>query len=235
MATVLVISAHPDDETMAAGGTIAMHAERGDAVYLLETTRGEGGEAGDPPLADQAHLGAYREGELREAAAILGVREVTFLPYVDPHMEIDGEAARIDAPLEEFVAAIAAELRRVRPDIVITHGSNGEYGHPQHIYTHQAARLALAQVGLPVTLHTWGAWYEGAERPEMMNRFDKADIVRDITPWLERKVAAAMCHRTQHAMFLRNTGAPSVPAMITHTESFQTVELFGARPLAGED
>lgn len=52
--------------------------------------------------------------------------EVTFLPYVDPHMEIDGEAARIDAPLAEFVAAIAAEIARVRPDIVITHGSGGE-------------------------------------------------------------------------------------------------------------
>lgn len=126
MATVLVISAHPDDETMAAGGTIAMHAARGDAVYLLETTRGEGGEAGEPPLADQEQLGAYREGELRAAADLLGVPEVTFLPYVDPHMEIGGEAARIDAPLAEFVAAIAAEIARVRPDIVITHGSGGE-------------------------------------------------------------------------------------------------------------
>ena len=220
MATVLVISAHPDDETMAAGGTIAMHAERGDRVVLLEATRGEGGEAGDPPLADRAGLGAYREGELREAAAALGVREVIFLPFVDPPMEIGGAAGRIDATLEEFVAAIAEQVRAVGPDLVITHGVNGEYGHPQHTFTHQAALLALAATDLRPEVHTWGAWYPDAERPEMLNRLEPADIVRDISPWLERKVAAALAHRTQHAMFLRNTGAPSVPAMITRVESF---------------
>lgn len=81
VATILVISAHPDDETMAAGGTIAMHAARGNAVYLLETTRGEGGEVGAPPLTDRTQPGAYREGELCAAAAELGVHEVFFLPF----------------------------------------------------------------------------------------------------------------------------------------------------------
>lgn len=223
MATILVISAHPDDETMAAGGTIAMHAAQGDAVYLLETTRGEGGEAGDPPLTDLAGLGAFREGELRAAAAALGVHEVRFLPFVDPHMEIGGTASRIAASLEEFVAAIAAEIRAIQPDTIITHGSQGEYGHPQHTFTHQAVGLALAATSLRPRLLTWGAWYDGAEQPEMMNRNDPADIVRDITPWLEAKVAAAMCHRTQHAMFLRNSGAPDVPAMVPRTESFHVL------------
>src|SRR4051794_13589611 len=138
---ILVISAHPDDETMAVGGTLAMYAEQGHVVSILETTRGEGGEAGDPPLADLEHLGAYRECELREAAAVLGVRDVMFLPFADPRMEIGGTARRIDVPLHEFVAAIADCLRRIKPDIVLTHGSNGEYGHPQHVYTHQATRL----------------------------------------------------------------------------------------------
>ncbi len=68
MSTILVISAHPDDETMLAGGTIAMYAEQSHTVYLLETTRGEGGEAGAPRLSDLAHLGLYREREVREAA-----------------------------------------------------------------------------------------------------------------------------------------------------------------------
>jgi LmbE family N-acetylglucosaminyl deacetylase len=223
VATVLVISAHPDDETMAAGGTIAMHAARGDAVFLLETTRGEGGEVGEPPLTGREQLGAYREGELRAAAAELGVREVLFLPFVDPQMEIGGTAGRIDAPLEAFVAAIAEPLRAIRPDLVITHGVNGEYGHPQHTFTHQAALLALAATSLRPEVHTWGAWYPDAERPEMLNRDDPADIVRDISPWFERKVAAALAHRTQHAMFLRNTGAPSVPAMVTRVESFHVL------------
>jgi LmbE family N-acetylglucosaminyl deacetylase len=217
---VLVISAHPDDETMAAGGTIAMYAERGDDVILLETTRGEGGEVGDPPLTDRADLGAYREAELRRAAAELGVHEVRFLPFVDPYMEIGGTARRIDVPLDRFVAVLAAQLAAIRPDLVLTHGVNGEYGHPQHIFTHQAALLALAATSLCPEVHTWGAWYPEAERPEMLNRDDPAEIVRDVTPWLERKIAAALAHRTQHAMFLRNTGAPSVPAMVTRIESF---------------
>ena len=221
MSTVLIISAHPDDETMAAGGTIAMHAQQGDDVYLLETTRGEGGEVGDPPLTTLAHLGEYRQGELRRAAEILGVRETFFLPYVDPHMEIGGEARAINATLDEFTAAIRKYLDRLRPDVIITHGSNGEYGHPQHIFTHQAVRRALAESDLQAELWTWGAQFDNAERPEMLNRDDQASEVRDITPWLETKVAAAMAHRTQHAMFLRNSKAPSVAAMVPHVESFK--------------
>jgi N-acetylglucosamine malate deacetylase 2 len=225
MATILAIAAHPDDETMLAGGTLAMYAEQGQAIYILSTTRGEGGEAGEPPLADFEHLGAYREREIREAAAVLGVREVLFLPFVDPRMEIGGVASRIDISLEDYVAAIADHLRQLRPDIVLTHGSDGEYGHPQHIYTNRASRLALALVQQRCTLLTWNAWYEGAERPRMLNRSDKADIVRDVTPWLETKIAAAMQHRTQHTMFLRNTRVSSVAEMISSIESFRSIDI----------
>jgi LmbE family N-acetylglucosaminyl deacetylase len=226
MATILVISAHPDDETMLAGGTIAMYAEQGHAVYLLEITRGEGGETGDPPLTDPERLGAYREREVREAAAVLGVREVIFLPFVDPRMEIGGTASRIDVPLEDFVGEIAGCLHQIQPDIVMTHGSDGEYGHPQHIYTNRATRLALALVNRPGTLLTWNAWYDGAARPRMLNHSDRADIVRDITPWLQTKIAAAMQHRTQHSMFLRNTGAASVADMISSVESFRSITVW---------
>src|SRR5215470_1682442 len=104
MSTILAVAAHPDDETMLAGGTLAMYAEQGHAVYILATTRGEGGEAGEPPLATRERLGAVREAELRCAAAALGAREVFFLPYIDPFMEIGGTALRIDAPLDEFTA-----------------------------------------------------------------------------------------------------------------------------------
>src|SRR5690242_15525901 len=104
MAAILVISAHPDDETMAAGGTLAMYAEQGYDVYILETTRGEGGEVGEPPLASREQLGAVREDELRCAAAALGARDVLFLPYLDPYMEIGGTAQRIAVPLHDFVA-----------------------------------------------------------------------------------------------------------------------------------
>lgn len=221
MSTILIISAHPDDETMAMGGTIAMHADQGDEVYLVETTRGEGGEVGEPPLTSRENLGAFREGEVREAAEALGIGEVVFLPFVDPHMEIGGTAQRVDATLEEFTAVIRAEIERVQPDIIYTHGSNGEYGHPQHIFTHEAVRHALAESGLPAELWTWGAWFDTASRPEMLNKDDPADVVRDVVAWADAKLIAAMAHRTQHAMFLRNSHAAGIAGMVPLLESFK--------------
>ena len=220
MATILAVSAHPDDETLFAGGSLAMYAKEGHAVHILETTRGEGGEVGEPPLATLENLGAVREQEVRKAAQALGARDIFFLPYIDPHMEIGGTPRRIDAPIEEFSAAIAEHMANIQPDLVITHGSNGEYGHPQHIYTHQATRLALADTIPRTALLSWSASYDSPERERVINQDDPADMVRDITPWLDEKIAAALCHKTQHAMFLRNTGAQSVAQMIWRKESF---------------
>ena len=143
MTTILVISAHPDDETLFCGGTLAMYAQKGHDIFILETTRGEGGEVGEPPLTTRENLAAFREQEVRRAAGILGARDIFFLPYIDPFMEINGIARRIDVPLADFATAIATSIQEIDPQLVITHGSNGEYGHPQHIYTHRATRMAL--------------------------------------------------------------------------------------------
>ena len=220
MASILVISAHPDDETLFSGGTLAMCAQKGHAVYILETTRGEGGEVGEPPLTTRENLAAFREQEVRQAARILGVRDIFFLPYIDPYMEINGIARRIEVPLEDFAGAIEAYIKQTDPDLVITHGSNGEYGHPQHIYTHRATRLALNNNRPATALMSWSAWHASAERERVLNKDDPADIINDISPWHDIKVAAAMCHKTQHAMFLRNSGAPSVADMVWKTEAF---------------
>ena len=220
MASILVISAHPDDETLFCGGTLAMYAQKGHDVYILETTRGEGGEVGEPPLTTRENLGAFRERETRQAASILGARDIFFLPYIDPFMEINGIARRIDTPLTDFAAAIANYIQKIAPQLVITHGSNGEYGHPQHIYTHRATRLALNTDRQGTALMSWSAWHMPTERERILNRDDKAHIVNDISRCHDIKVAAALCHKTQHAMFLRNSGAPSVPHMIWKTEAF---------------
>ena len=220
MSTILAISAHPDDETGFTGGTLARYAELGHDVYILETTRGEGGEIGEPPLTTKENLGSFREQEVRCAAGILGAKDIFFLPFIDPHMEINGIARPIDVPLPEFVQAISEQVDILQPDVVITHGSNGEYGHPQHVYTHRATRQALADRNPRITLLSWCAWYEPSTHPRILNPDDSADIVIDITPWHDKKVAAAMCHKTQHAMFLRNTGAPAVADMIPKIESF---------------
>ena len=218
--TILAVSAHPDDESLFAGGTLAMHAEQGHHVYILETTRGEGGEVGEPPLTTQENLGAYREQEARRAAAALGVRDIFFLPYIDPNMEINGIARPIDTPLDEFTEAIREYIKKLRPNLVITHGSNGEYGHPQHIYTHRATRMALANSAPQAALLSWCAWHEPTRYERILNKDDRADIVQDVTPWLGAKIAAALCHQTQHAMFLRNSGAATVRDMVRQTESF---------------
>src|SRR5215212_5698548 len=121
----LAIAAHPDDELFG-GGYLAKLAAEGNELFLLVTTRGEGGEVGDPPLCTKDRLGEVREQEQRRAAAALGAKDVFFLDFVDPHMEIDGVAQRINADAVEFQRAIQQHLRQLRPDILITHGSNGE-------------------------------------------------------------------------------------------------------------
>ena len=220
MATMLAIAAHPDDETMFIGGTLAKYAAEGHTVYVLMTTRGEGGEVGEPALATPETLGAVREAEVRAACAALGVAEVRFLPFVDPRMAgIGGTVHHIDAPLELFAAAIRAQLEQLRPEVVLTHGSNGEYGHPQHIYTHRATQLALASLARPHTLATWGAWYADSTYEWAMNRDDPADLVLDITPWLAAKTAAAECHRTQHALFRRSNQQKQMAELVPHIES----------------
>jgi N-acetylglucosamine malate deacetylase 2 len=220
MATILAVSAHPDDETLFAGGTLAMYARQGHDVYILETTRGEGGETGDPPLADLDTLGAVREQEARSAAAALGVKDIFFLPFIDPRMEIGGTPKAIDASMGVFSGAIGDYIEKLRPDLVMTHGSNGEYGHPQHVFTHQAVFRTLKDSGSKIALMTWQAWYEPTRYARILNSNDRADIILDITPWREAKVNAALCHKTQHAMFLRNSGLPTVADMVWNTESF---------------
>lgn len=224
MAKLLVIAAHPDDELFA-GGYIAQRAAEGDEVSILCTTRGEGGEVGDLGLVSKEQLGAVREGEMRRAGAALGAREVFFLDFVDPHMEIDGLAQPIDATLEEFTAAIRAYLQRLQPDAILTHGSNGEYGHPQHIYTHRAVWAALAELApwQPRELLTWCASYPDPPEREkrLLNQDDPADLVLDITPWLDTKVAGYQEHVTQHAMFRRNSGIGELRDMVRRTESLR--------------
>ncbi len=170
MAGLLAIGAHPDDETMLAGGTLAWAARNGLTVHILGVTRGEGGEVGDPPVTTRDQLGATREAELRRAGEHLGAASVEFLPFADPQMMPTDEdpapptaLGRIAAEADEFEAALVAAIRRLRPDVLLTHGTNGEYGHPQHIFTHQAVLAAVQALAEPrPELLTWCAAHDGA-------------------------------------------------------------------------
>ena len=110
---LLCVLAHPDDESLGTGGTLAKYAAEGVATYLLTATRGEEGWPGDEREYPGAEcLGQLREAELRAAAAVLGVRGLDFLDYRD------GELARANP--DEAIARIVAQLRRLRPQVVVT-------------------------------------------------------------------------------------------------------------------
>jgi LmbE family N-acetylglucosaminyl deacetylase len=133
---LLCVLAHPDDESLGTGGVLARYAAEGLETYLVTATRGErgwmGDERDDPGLEA---LGKIREGELRAAARVLGLREVNFLDY------IDGDLDQADPP--EAIARIVAHVRRIRPHVVITFSPDGAYGHPDHIAISQFAGAAL--------------------------------------------------------------------------------------------
>lgn len=136
----MAVLAHPDDESLGVGGTLARYAAGGAEVFVVTATRGERGgyrgrRPGEPGHPGPAALGSFREAELRAAASALGVREVSILGYGD------GQLDRADAP--RVVGEIADHVRRVRPDVVITFAPDGAYGHPDHVAISQFATAAL--------------------------------------------------------------------------------------------
>jgi N-acetyl-1-D-myo-inositol-2-amino-2-deoxy-alpha-D-glucopyranoside deacetylase len=159
---LLLVHAHPDDETINNGATMARYVAEGAAVTLLTCTLGEEGEVLVPELAqlaaDQAdQLGGYRIGELAAAMAALGVTDWRFLGgagrFRDSGM-MDTPAnehprAFWQADLTEAVAHAVAVVREVRPQVVVTYDENGGYGHPDHIQAHRVAMGAVEAAADP--------------------------------------------------------------------------------------
>lgn len=137
---LLAVLAHPDDESLGVGGTLAKYAADGVDVFLITATRGEAGQFRGHRRGYAQHpgpeaLGAIRVAELRAAAAELGAREVSLLDYQDQHLD--------RANPREAVRRIAARLRTVRPQVVVTFGPDGAYGHPDHIAISQFTTAAI--------------------------------------------------------------------------------------------
>jgi LmbE family N-acetylglucosaminyl deacetylase len=136
----MAVLAHPDDESLGVGGTLAKYASEGVEVFLVTATRGDRGRYRGLALDDPHHPGSLalakiRERELRTAASVLGVREVSLLDYGDQLLD--------RATPREAIAAIVEHLRRVRPDVVVTFGPDGAYGHPDHIAISQFTTAAI--------------------------------------------------------------------------------------------
>lgn len=139
---LMCVLAHPDDESLGTGGALANCAAEGVATYLVTATRGERGRFGESKESPGLEVvGKAREAELRAAAKELGVREVSFLDYVD------GDLDKADAV--EAIGRIAGHLRRVRPQVVLTFGPDGAYGHPDHIAISQLTAAAIVSAADP--------------------------------------------------------------------------------------
>jgi N-acetylglucosamine malate deacetylase 2 len=125
MKSLLVVVAHPDDETVGAGATIARYARDGARVVIVSATRGTAASFGVELAGSREALGALRERELRAAAEVLGAHEVRLLEYEDKQLA-SADAVQIRRELVTI-------LREARPDVVITFDPNGTNGHPDHV------------------------------------------------------------------------------------------------------
>jgi N-acetyl-1-D-myo-inositol-2-amino-2-deoxy-alpha-D-glucopyranoside deacetylase len=163
----LLVHAHPDDESITTGATMAYYVASGAAVTLLTCTLGEEGEILVPELAQLAaaeadQLGGLRIGELAAAMRELGVVDHRFLggagrfrdsgmmgTPANEHPRAFWRAATDPEVLDAAVAAAVEVVREVRPQVMITYDDNGDYGHPDHIMAHRVATAAAAAAADP--------------------------------------------------------------------------------------
>ncbi|HJZ75608.1 MAG TPA: PIG-L family deacetylase [Vicinamibacterales bacterium] len=230
---LMAVLAHPDDESLGFGGTLAKYASEGVDVHLVTATRGQSGRYRGHPPGDAEHpgaaaLAAIRESELRCAAGVLGLRDVAVLDYHDQHLDrADPRAA---------IADVAAHIRRIQPDVVLTFGPEGAYGHPDHIAISQFTTAAIVTAADPACAagdggtrapthsvsklyylawpaSTWSA-YQAAFR-QLVSRVDGVD--RQATAWPDWAIttvidtrhcwstvwSAVSCHESQIAGYER--------------------------------
>jgi LmbE family N-acetylglucosaminyl deacetylase len=204
MTSLVCLVAHPDDETMLAGGTLALLGLRGVAVHVACLTRGEGGELGEPPRCARAELGDVREQEMVCAVGKLGGKSLTFLGYVDPEIGPDDALSAPEHDPVMLSGQIVSCIKQFKPDVVLTHGSDGEYGHPAHKLLHLMTRVAVESLGADAPrMYSFAATYPEHPYPRLSNASDLADLVVDVRGARDRQEAAALCHATQNALFVR--------------------------------
>ncbi|MBB4688523.1 N-acetyl-1-D-myo-inositol-2-amino-2-deoxy-alpha-D-glucopyranoside deacetylase [Amycolatopsis jiangsuensis] len=223
---LLLVHAHPDDESITTGGAMARYAAEGAEVSLVTCTLGEEGEIVPPRLArlaaDQAdQLGGYRSGELAAACAALGVTRHEYLGGIGRWRDsgMAGTAAAehprafAGGPAEEQTAQLRALIEELEPQVVVTYDSFGGYGHPDHIRAHEITMAAAVDV--PRVFHvvqSEAALVVGlAElRADGTSPFrvpaddelpsvpdEKITTVLDISEHLPAKLAALRAHETQ--------------------------------------
>ena len=142
---LMAVFAHPDDESLMMGGALAKYAAEGVETYLLMATKGERGRFGvDGGKPGIEIVGAVREQEVLNAAKELQMKEVSFLNY------LDGDLDKSDP--QEIISRIAMHIRRVQPQVIVTFGPDGGYGHPDHVAISQFTTAAIQKAADPTFL-----------------------------------------------------------------------------------
>ena len=220
MATVAFFHAHPDDEAIATGGTMAGLSDDGHRVVLVTATRGELGEVPDGLSEDGGSLAEWRLAELTEACRILGVSRQTYLDYLDSGMA--GEATNdrpgsfASADIEEAAGALADILIEEAADVLVTYDEHGGYGHPDHVQVHRVGMRAADLAGTPVVymatmnrdfMRTLRERVESSEWEPPEGSTDGMDTMGepaarlttevDVTRWLGHKRRAMAAHGSQ--------------------------------------
>lgn len=205
--SILCVHAHPDDEALFTGGLLARAHASGARTAVVTCTWSEG---------------SVRAEELRRSLEILGAGPPRLLEYLDAGFE--GANRFLDAPFDEVVGRIVAEIRRFRPDIVATYDAFGTYGHPDHVLAHRATAVAVEAAAAPQLFPEAGApWRTGqiyyatisrsAVETQWSRIFDApppepgpgtpgmpdemVDLTLDVSPWFDIKWAALAAHVTE--------------------------------------
>ena len=153
MASLVVLHAHPDDESIQTGGTMAKAVAEGHRVTLVVATRGEHGEVAEGFLDDGEQLGVRRLAETYASAELLGAHRVEFLGYVDsgmmgePTNDVPGSFWHAD--VDHAARRLAVILEEEQADVLTYYDENGGYGHPDHIQVHRVGRRAGELAGVP--------------------------------------------------------------------------------------
>ncbi|GAA2323868.1 PIG-L family deacetylase [Streptomyces caniferus] len=206
--SLLAVFAHPDDESLSAGGVLARHASAGARTAVVTATWAADTE---------------RAAELAEALRILEAGEPRMLGYADARapQSAPGRVRFCEASLDESVRRLVMHIREFRPDIVVTHDAYGGLtGHPDHVHTHRVTTLAVQAAGWAQLYPDAGApWQPGAlylaTHPHSAARaLGDGRLVRegramysvpddwitatvDVRPWIEQKIGAVLAHRTE--------------------------------------
>ncbi|MEX1171433.1 MAG: PIG-L family deacetylase [Chloroflexota bacterium] len=237
--TLMTVHAHPDDETIGTGGTMARYVAEGRRVVLVTCTRGEMGEIVVPEMDtpdNHRRLGELRAVELERAMGVLGVTEWENLGYHDSDMM--GRPGNHDprsfwqADLDEAARRLVWMIRRYQPDVITTYNAFGGYGHPDHIRVHDVTVRAFPRAGDP-------AWYPEQLAPEHGGT-GPAIGEGGLTPWAPSKLyEQAIPSSTRAAMRerLEAMGKPSFwsPPEDATPEQLQEFEAYMSKMLVPDE